>query len=262
MVAHRVVYVTILALGVLVLGAIGSRAECAGLVASAFGVRVVLPGGDGEPRAASPRLRAEAPAQRLELRRRRRLSRPGSARRQDERRPAPPTASGSATVQSVSLFGGEITADGRLRPARPRTRSGGAQAGRSTPRRSRTSSPSASRSGPPRQHPRRAGRLGLRRHAREGGRPQRRRRLGFRGFVDRAPRRPHRRARRPARRHGDHDRLRRGGGERAARPRPACPRRRRQPETSPRMEPPRGPSHAGRCRRRPCRTRRPTSSPS
>ena len=47
MVAHRVVYVTILALGVLVLGGSAAAQSAPASSSSAFGVRVVVPGGAG-----------------------------------------------------------------------------------------------------------------------------------------------------------------------------------------------------------------------
>ena len=111
MVAHRVVYVTILALGVLVLGGSAAAQSAPAASSSAFGVRVVLPGGAGDTAgsvSAPPRGGAtlngwsygDGAASAGWLSTGARTSAASTA-----------TASGSATVQSVSLFGGEITAD-------------------------------------------------------------------------------------------------------------------------------------------------------
>jgi hypothetical protein len=111
MVAHRVVYVTILALGVLVLGGSAAAQSAPAASSSAFGVRVALPGGAGEtagsvsaPPQAGTTLNGwsygDGAAKAGWLSTGARTSTASSA-----------TASGSASVQSVSLFGGEITAD-------------------------------------------------------------------------------------------------------------------------------------------------------
>jgi hypothetical protein len=111
MVAHRVVYVTILALGVLVLGGSAAAQSAPAASSSAFGVRVVLPGGAGQTAgavSAPPRGGAtlkgfgygDGAVSTGWLSTAARTSVSSSA-----------TAGGSATVQSVSLFGGEITAD-------------------------------------------------------------------------------------------------------------------------------------------------------
>ena len=111
MVAHRVVYVTILALGVLVLGGSAAAQSAPASSSSAFGVRVVLPGGAGETAgavSAPPRGGSTLNGWNY---RDGAVSAGWLSTAAKTSAASTATGSGSATIQSVSLFGGEITAD-------------------------------------------------------------------------------------------------------------------------------------------------------
>ena len=111
MVAHRVVYVTILALGVLVLGGSAAAQSAPASSSSAFGVRVVLPGGAGETAgavSAPPRGGSTLNGWNF---RDGAVSAGWLSTAAKTSAASTATGSGSATIQSVSLFGGEITAD-------------------------------------------------------------------------------------------------------------------------------------------------------
>jgi Peptidase family M23 len=126
LVAHRVVYVTILALGVLLLGGSAAAQSAPAASSSAYGVRVVLPGGTGKSAAAvsaPPRGGitlngfgyGDGAVSTGGLSTAARTSVSSSA-----------TADGSATIRSVSLFGGEITADAVVVRATARASGNGA----------------------------------------------------------------------------------------------------------------------------------------
>jgi hypothetical protein len=207
LVAHRVVYVTILALGVLLLGGSAAAQSAPAASSSAYGVRVVLPGGTGKSAAAvsaPPRGGitlngfgyGDGAVSTGGLSTAARTSVSSSA-----------TAGGSATIRSVSLFGGEITADAVVVRANARASGNGAAGSLDG-----SSVSSLVALGSPVQA------SGNRRVA-----------LGDWGYMivleqavaarlprlrDGAPRRPHGRARRPAGRDGDHGGLLGGGGKR------------------------------------------------
>ena len=114
MVSHRVVQAAFVALAILALGASAAAQSAPSSSAAAFGVRVVLPNGTGRlvGRGLGAR-RGERDARRLELRGR--CGRDGmdvDRRPRRRRRPMARRPVGSASVRSVSLFGGEVTVDG------------------------------------------------------------------------------------------------------------------------------------------------------
>ena len=126
--AHRVLNATILAVVVLVVGAPAAAQSGPNASARATGVRVVIPGGEGGTAAgvaAPPRASATLNGWSY-----------GdgavsvgwtSTAARTGRASGSATSNASATIQSVSLFGGEITADGVFVKANAQAAGGGAQ---------------------------------------------------------------------------------------------------------------------------------------
>ena len=112
MVSHRVVQAAFVALAVLVLGASAAAQSAPSSSARAFGIRVVLPDGHG----CVVGLRLGAAAQERDARRLELCGRRGGLRldvdRASHRGGRGLDGGGSASVRSVSLFGGEVTVDG------------------------------------------------------------------------------------------------------------------------------------------------------
>ena len=113
MVSHRVVQAALVSLAVLVLGASAAAQSAPSSSARAFGIRVVLPGGAVASSAAvSAPPRRNATLEGWSYADGAVVSGWTSIAARSAAGAAGSTAGGSASVRSVSLFGGEVTVDG------------------------------------------------------------------------------------------------------------------------------------------------------